>query len=119
MRLCSFIVTLCLFFSVSAQNTETDSLKKALLVTKDDNKRVGILEGLSYAYLSSSPDTALQYALEGLQLAQKTNNRKGETICTNALGNVYFQVGDYAQALKMYLRYLELKEQLKERKNIS
>ena len=35
-----------------AQNVETDSLKKALAVETNDEKRVNILESLSYAYLS-------------------------------------------------------------------
>jgi len=75
-----------------------------------------ILEGLSYAYLSAYPDTALQFAMEGLELAKKIDDRRGEALCINALGSVYFNVGDYPKALEMYLRYLKLKENLKERK---
>jgi signal transduction histidine kinase len=96
-----------------------DSLKKLLTTAKEDGKQVTILEGLSYAYLSAYPDTALQFALQGLQLAQKIGDRRGEALCINALGSVYFHVGDYAKALEMYLRYLELKDNLKERKGIA
>ncbi|HEY9363157.1 MAG TPA: tetratricopeptide repeat protein [Chitinophagaceae bacterium] len=113
------ITTLCFFISSQAQNTETDSLKKLLTTAKEDAKKVTILEGLSYAYLSAYPDTALQFALEGLQLAQKIGDGRGEALCTNALGSVYFHVGDYAKALEMYLRYLELKDNMKERKGIA
>ena len=88
MRLWIFIAAMFWFVSSMAQNTETDSLKRQLIVTKDEKKRVYILEGLSYAFLSSYPDTALHYALEGLRLAQKIDFLKGEAICTNALGNV-------------------------------
>ncbi|MBD0332363.1 MAG: hypothetical protein ICV66_06885, partial [Chitinophagaceae bacterium] len=99
---------MALFFSVFAhgQNTETDSLKKMLASTAEGPKRVLVLESLSYAYLSSYPDTALQYAVQGLQLARKIKDYRGEAYCTNALGNVYFGVGDYANALEMYLRSL-------------
>jgi signal transduction histidine kinase len=119
MRMLLLITTL--FFSIvsPAQNTETDSLKKLLTTAKEDGKQVTILEGLSYAYLSAYPDTALQFALQGLQLAQKIGDRRGEALCINALGSVYFHVGDYAKALEMYLRYLELKDNLKERKGIA
>ena len=118
MRMLLFIIVPFCLVIAQAQNTETDSLKKSLLTTKDDTKRVSVLEGLSYAYLSSYPDTAMQYALEGLRLAQKINYPKGKATCTNALGNVYFTMGDYPKALQMYLSYLELKEGLKEHENI-
>jgi signal transduction histidine kinase len=98
---------------------ETDSLKRQLAVEKQDQKRVEILESLSYAYLSSYPDTSLQYAMQGLELAEKINFLKGKAICTNALGNVYFHKGDNAKALEMYLQYLRLKEDLKDNKSLS
>ena len=110
---------LCCFTKMHAQNVETDSLKKALSGTNDEFKRVKILESLSYAYLASYPDTALQYALQGLDLAREINSAKGEAICTNALGNVYFHTGDNVKALEMYLKYLRMKENLKDNANLS
>jgi two-component system NtrC family sensor kinase len=106
-------------FAVQAQTKEIDSLKKRLATTKDDPTRITVLESLSYAYLSSAPDTALKYALKGLQLSKDINYRKGEAICINALGNVYFHIGDNAKALQYYLEYLKIKEELNEWKTIS
>ena len=114
-----FIAALYWCVAASAQNVETDSLKKLLTVTDDDSKRVTVLENLSYAYLSSYPDTALRYALQGLQLAKDIKSIKGQAICINAIGNVYFQTGDNAKALEMYLLYLRLKEELKEFTSLS
>ena len=108
------VVSVGLWIVGEAQNVETDSLKRKLAVEKQDEKRVSILESLSYAYLSSYPDTALQYAEQGLQLAKNINFLKREAICTNAIGNVYFHKGDNAKALEMYLKFLQLKEQLKD-----
>jgi signal transduction histidine kinase len=119
MRICILIAVMCWLGSAVAQNTETDSLKKLLVVTEDERKRVGILEGLSYAFLSSYPDTALQYALEGLELAKKIKFRKGEAICLNALGNVYFHTGDNVKALQLYHDYLRIKEELNEKENLA
>jgi two-component system NtrC family sensor kinase len=119
MRKLFFIAAFLIAITAKAQNTETDSLKKLLVVNEDDVKRVSLLEGLSYAYLASYPDTALKYALEGLQLAKDIDNRKGEAICINALGNVYFHIGDNAKALEYYLEYLKIKEELKELNSIS
>jgi len=104
-----FLLLLYTAESTKGQNTETDSLKRVLANTREGPGRVLALEGLSYAYVSAYPDTALQYAEEGLQLAQKINYRVGEAYCTNALGNVYFSVGDYPNALEMYLQSLKMK----------
>jgi two-component system NtrC family sensor kinase len=118
-----FFLTLCFIIFVAidlyAQNREIDSLKKALVAEKDNKSRVFTLESLSYAYLSSHPDTALKYALQGLQLAQQIKYAKGEIACTNALGNVYFNIGEYPKALEKYLQYLEMKEKAEDRSNIA
>ncbi|ULQ52932.1 tetratricopeptide repeat protein [Flavihumibacter fluvii] len=94
-------------------------MKKLLPNAKEDIGKVGILEGLSYAYLAASPDTALQYAMDGLALARKIGDKNGEAICINALGNVNFHVGDYAKALEQYLQALQMKEQLKSKQNLA
>src|SRR3954454_22298788 len=119
----SIILFLFMFIysgAVQARNHEIDSLKKLLAVTEEkDPKRIYLLENLSYIYLSSSPDTAFKYALDGIELAKKINHRKGEAICINALGNVYFHIGDNAKALEYYLEFLRIKEELKDLDNIS
>lgn len=102
---------------IHAQDIEADSLKKVLDTIGENHQRVLVLEGLSFAYRSAYPDTALQYALEGLQLAKKINDPIGEAYCTNALGNVYFSVADYPNALEMYLQSLKMKEGLKDQQH--
>ena len=79
----------------------------------DDVKKVEILEDLSYSYLSTSPDIAMKFATEGLELARKNNDIRGQSICTLALGNVYHSVGDYVKSLEMNLQAIRLKEMLK------
>ncbi|HUP12972.1 MAG TPA: tetratricopeptide repeat protein, partial [Niastella sp.] len=111
-KLLTLLLLLYAAYDLHGQNTETDSLKKLLTTTSEGQKRVLVLESLSYAYVGAYPDTALQYALEGLQLARKINDPVGEAYCINALGNVYFGVGDYPKSLEMYLQSLKLKEQL-------
>ena len=112
-KLIMLLLLMYIVDSIQGQNTETDSLKKLLDTSREGPARVLVLEGLSYAYVSAYPDTALKYAVEGLQLAQKINDPIGEAYCTNALGNVYFGVGDYPKALEMYLQSLKMKENLK------
>src|SRR4030095_16384766 len=112
MRLLFFIAALYLFTGALGQDTETDSLKRTLDTIRESPKKVITLEGLSYAYLSSYPDTSMMYAQEGLKLARRIKDAQGEAYCTNALGNVYFSVGDYPMALEMYLESLKKKERL-------
>ncbi|MCW3119184.1 MAG: multi-sensor signal transduction histidine kinase, partial [Chitinophagaceae bacterium] len=113
MRRFLVIAVCCLCGIAVGQNTETDSLKKLLNKPIEGTQRVQVLEGLSYAYLSAFPDSALQYAQEGLELAEKINYPKGQALCTNALGNVYFHVGDYPRSLELYFKSLQIEEGLK------
>jgi signal transduction histidine kinase len=106
------LVFLLLSGYLFAQNTEIDSLKRLLDTAKENYWHVMNLEALSYAYLSSHPDTSLQYAQEGLALARKINSRSGEASCIIAIGSVYFHFGDYPRALETYLQALRIKEKL-------
>lgn len=114
MRLFLFFAAAFSFFNLQAQNMDADSLQRQLKIVKEDTLRVYLLESISYSYLSTSPDTAMEYALAGLNLAEKIGFAKGVAICTNAIGNVYFGIGDNAKALQYFLSYLRQKEQLKE-----
>jgi len=112
MRLLLPAIILLFTCTVFAQNTETGSLKRLLDTAGQNSNRVRILEGLSFAYLSSYPDSALLFANEGLELARTINDTKGLSLCTTALGNVYFQVGDNVRALELYLEGMKIEESL-------
>ena len=106
------MATVC-FVNAFSQNVKVDSLMTLLAHATDDVKKVEILEDLSYSYLSTSPDIAMKFATEGLELARKNNDIRGQSICTLALGNVYHSVGDYVKSLEMNLQAIRLKEMLK------
>ena len=114
MRISLIIFFACCCVDTFSQNVEADSLQRLLTTTTDDADKIQILEGLSYAYLSTSPDIAMKFANEGLELAKKTNNIKGQAICLLALGNVFHTVGDYVKSLEMNFRAIELKQTLKD-----
>src|SRR5689334_60320 len=115
----SLAVAITFAGGAAAQNTETDSLKRALDTSRINTSRVHILESLSYAYLSAYPDSALQYANTGLQVAKEIDYPRGIAMCTNALSNIYCQTGDYPRALELYLQALQMKERAKDQTNIS
>jgi len=112
MRITFVVFFMCCFVPIFSQNVETDSLKRLLATTTDESLRVQILEGLSYAYLSTSPDISMKFANEGLALAVQINDIRLQSICVLALGNVYFSVGDYAKSLEMNFQAIRLKQML-------
>jgi len=114
MRISLIIFFACCCVDTFSQNVEADSLQRLLTTTTDDADKIQILEGLSYAYLSTSPDIAMKFANQGLELAKKTNNIKGQAICLLALGNVFHTVGDYVKSLEMNFKAIELKQTLKD-----
>ena len=113
MRIALIVFCVCSCVDAFPQNVEADSLKRLLTTATNDADKIQILEGLSYAYLSTSPDIAMKFANQGLELAKKTNNVKGQSICLVALGNVFHSVGDYVKSLEMHFKALELKQTLK------
>ena len=114
MRSYFLILATCGFVSAFSQSVNVDSLMTLLANTTDDVRKVEILEDLSYSYLSTSPDIAMKFANEGLALAKKNNDIRGQAITTLALGNVYHSVGDYVRSLEMNLEAIRLKEKLKD-----
>lgn len=114
MRSCFLLFFTVLIIQASAQNTDVDSLMTLLASAKDDVRRVEILEDLSYAYLSTSPDISMKFANQGMELAIKNNDIRGQAICTLALANVYHSVGDYVRSLDLNFQAIRLKEMLKD-----
>ena len=64
-------------------------------------------------------DEALKTGVEGLKLAEKLKDRKGEGICLNNLGIVYESQGDYGKAAEFYLKSLKIKEEIGDQKGIA
>src|SRR3954447_872799 len=69
----------------AADSLKIDSLKKILVIQKEDTNKVNTLNELS-AILDHDRNSAMQYAKEALSLSQKINFKKGE-------GNAYYQMG--------------------------
>jgi signal transduction histidine kinase len=108
-----FVQLICLADFVQAQqNNQIDNLKQALLSSKDDLKRIVILDSLGSAYLWSVPDTALLYAQQQLLLAKKINSQKWEARALGNYGGSLYVLGNYPLALDYSLQSLRLAEKL-------
>jgi len=107
-----FVQFICLANLIPAQqNNQIDSLKQALLSSKDDLNRIVILHSLSSAHLWSIPDTALIYAQQELLLAKKINSLKWEARALGDYGGSLYVMGNYPHALDYSLQALRLAEE--------
>ena len=99
------LITLSLVFGllacfriVSAQNL--DSLENTLMSKKiPDTEKLKLYDNLSWGYLSSDFDKSKKFALEGIKLAEKTNDLIMTGTLYRNLGVAYYMVSKYDTAL--------------------
>ena len=89
-----FIALSLLYVATHSQweyfGSSTD-FKEQLQEAKDDTTRLRLYVRLSNIYVFSHPDTALQYAREGLQLAQSINSQKWIAYNNLCIGQAYYR----------------------------
>ncbi len=98
----SIIGFLILFRSVdivSQNQTYIDSLTQRLSNPIEDTIRVKILIELSDEHSNSNPETALNYANQGLVLSKRINFIKGINSCTRQIGIYYLNTSNYDSAI--------------------
>jgi adenylate cyclase len=91
-----------------AGNTVIDSLRYIVQSSKEDTVRVNMLIELSIKYRTISPDTSIDYAQQAENLAQKIHFQKGIGYALKSKGMMYFQQGDYIQALQAWKEGLRI-----------
>src|SRR4051794_21924185 len=91
----------------SAQQLDIDSLKRELLITKQDTSRAILLAALSNQYVYSNPDSVFLLGQQGLKIAQSINYTKGEIKCKQSIAQYWWLVGDYTTAIKLNYTILE------------
>jgi len=100
-------VAIILLGSISsfAQKTtaNADSLKRLLALAKEDSVKANLLNELAWTYLFDYADSAVHYARQGLQLAERLGYEKGKI--SNA-GMLMLQHRGYIQALVIGLTNL-------------
>ena len=123
-----FLCFLFLFFlSFSyAQNTrKMDRLLTLLKTEKKDSSKVNCLNELSIEYRNiSSYDTALYYAADALQCAQRTvpitiGIKRGISKAHNCIGNIYLEQTDYPKALDHYFKALKIDQELNDKSGMA
>ena len=100
-------IILCLCFIIlsisgSAQNSEADSLKLLIAKSSNDSSKVDNLLQLSKVYISSSPEEALKYGNEALNLSQKLNYNSGSAYALKNIGMVYYNQTHYVETIEYW-----------------
>ena len=112
----SFIILSAFIQPSFAQLQKIDSLLAVLQTTKEDTSKVKLLYKISDEYLDTKPDSTIEYASQGLVLAQKLLFKRGQSICLNALGLGYYRIGKLDTSLicfeKRHIIVKELKDSL-------
>ena len=98
----------------TGQTPDAISLKHKLAAAREDTAKVNTLTNLAYTYVFSYPDSAGNYAKQGLQLARKIGYKSGEGGCFGVLGLASNFSGDYTNALQFGLQSLSIYTDLRD-----
>ena len=104
-----------LFFcllSGSGQSLNLDSLKNLLLTAPRDTNRVNLLNLITGFYIWSSPDSAVMYSQEGIQLANTLNYDRGLERHMANMTAALTTLGNYSAALDFSYRAIPIAERL-------
>jgi two-component system, NtrC family, sensor kinase len=108
-----FFTLFCAFaLTSSAQYVSMDNLYRQLAESKEDSNKVVLLNKIGRAYLYSRLDSCNYFASEGLRLAQKLGDLKGESTCLSLMASMLVFSGNYPEGLRLSLRALQIAEKL-------
>ena len=111
-----YILLICILLMLNTMQTHgqakaIDSLKIVLKQCKEDSVKVTLLNKLSLEFSNISLyDTSLIYAKRAKQIAERINYKAGIAVSYNNLGNIFYDKGNYPQALQNHLASLKIKE---------
>ena len=98
--------------SLSAQNNNIDSLKTVLSSVRSAEDSTKTLVELCWQYRFINADTARQYGMKALKLAQKNEFREDEVQALHNIGITHEAQGNYALALEFELKALEFRKEM-------
>ena len=113
--LCLLLLLLCQALVWSNNPMKLDSLKIQLNYAVKDGDKIKSLWQLSDYFWSDDIRKAIEYAEQALDLSRKTGDKRLEGISHQVIANTLLLTGDKSNALKNYLKSLELLEPLDDR----
>jgi tetratricopeptide (TPR) repeat protein len=109
-----FLLFSCFYTSQFAQTSDAERFSQQLEKENIDSKRIPLLDSLARAYSLFNPAKGILTAQEAYNLAHKTNSKIEELHALGFMANSYNNIGNYNQALEMFLK----QEVLAEKANI-
>jgi adenylate cyclase len=110
-----FLLTWLAIALVHAQQSPTDSLVERIKNTPEDTTRVNLINKLSKALQSNSPEMSLKYAQESYELADKLEFVPGQALALKNIGMYYFRKSRFLEASdywqKSYNAYAAIKDE--------
>ena len=115
-----FVFVLLTTFQAFAQQNQIDSLLKTLKeYSKEDTIKTGLLIGLSSAYMSSNPDSAIIFCEQAYLLSEKLNYKRGKAWALHRAGNANWLKGNFPASLEHAFKALRLFEEVQDKKGIA
>lgn len=96
------------FTALCQQNNSIDSLKLRLEKAESDSSRVNINIELSQMHITTDLSTAMEYAENAVELAEKAGYSEMIAKSLNNIGHVCFNQGFYELALAHFIRCLDI-----------
>jgi len=91
---------------------KADSLINQLQTATEDTIKINILSALCLELKHYDPPKALVYGRQGLAIAKKLNHKTGILLCSNILGAVCMNQGNYEQVIIYWQQSLRTSEEL-------
>ncbi|MFD3001849.1 tetratricopeptide repeat protein [Pontibacter toksunensis] len=105
------LLSIFLFTTAFAQNSNIDSLQN-LLTTAKDTSKVNVLLELSKAYNGVDQAKSIAYAKQAQKLAQTHDFPRGEAYALKSLGMAYVGEGSYPKVLRYWQQSLDIFESI-------
>jgi serine phosphatase RsbU (regulator of sigma subunit) len=119
-RTCLLFLFSLLLSRAAAQAYSADSLKQVLAGTIHDTVRVKTLTHLANAlYRKGELKIAKGYANRALDLATRTDYKRGMRNAYNTLGNIYVDLSDNVKAITYHQRSLNIGLEMNDQKNVA
>lgn len=114
-RVIIFFIFLCFAESASTQNRFIDSLKTLATTLPADTQKVNVLFDISFAYVNIDPNLSIDYAKEGLKIAQKEKSPRHIASMCNVLAVGYSVKSDFLKALSFFENALMISNALNDK----
>jgi PAS domain S-box-containing protein len=101
-----YLIILTWFYSLSAQQNKKDSLLKIYKRTANYSSKIRILHQLTQA------SDSVHYAFEGLDIAEKINNKNGIALSLLDIGRWYYFAGKEDAALSYLIKSIKVAEEV-------